>query len=441
MRRIRKVEIWPVALADIVLMCAALYVSILIRFGWNVSIAEVAAHYRYFTPIFVAWLAVFFSYSLFEVSSLRRYVDLVFRLLSAMAVNALIAVAYFYSQPNLSLTPRRFLILEVSVTFLFLLAFRLLLKYLLRSAYLENIYIYAPGSGARVQAAEIAHEITAHSYMGFRFRETIEKLDPDEMPCAQGAATSIVLMSDGIRGDASAVTSMYELRRRGIGFYYHRDFYETLLRRVYLPSLDEVWFVENVDYQRKIVYSAVKRAIDVAAGLVFLVLFAVSYPFVALATRLSSSGPVMFRQKRVGQLGNIFLLYKYRTMVTGDGCTWTTNGDPRITRFGNLLRKSRIDELPQAFNLLSGDMSLVGPRPEQVGIVAELSRIVPFYDERHLAKPGLTGWAQLHTYAGSIEETKLKLEYDLYYIGHRSVMFDLEVILKTVYYMFTFKGR
>jgi lipopolysaccharide/colanic/teichoic acid biosynthesis glycosyltransferase len=128
-------------------------------------------------------------------------------------------------------------------------------------------------------------------------------------------------------------------------------------------------------------------------------------------------------------------------MVTVTDTVWTKVNDPRITTVGKILRKTRIDELPQSINLLKGDISLVGPRPEQPNIVEDLKKHIPFYDERHLVKPGITGWAQLNIYAGSLEESKLKLQYDLYYIKHRSFLFDLEIILKTIYYIFTWQGR
>ena len=122
--------------------------------------------------------------------------------------------------------------------------------------------------------------------------------------------------------------------------------------------------------------------------------------------------------------------------------TWTSVNDPRITSVGKFLRISRIDEWPQFINLLLGHISLVGPRPEQPHLVQELSRQIAFYDERHLVKPGITGWAQINNiYAGNAEETRLKLQYDLYYIKHRSFLFDLEIILKTIYYIFTWQGR
>jgi lipopolysaccharide/colanic/teichoic acid biosynthesis glycosyltransferase len=128
-------------------------------------------------------------------------------------------------------------------------------------------------------------------------------------------------------------------------------------------------------------------------------------------------------------------------MTTATGTSWTEVNDPRITKFGNIMRKTRIDELPQSLNLIKGDISLVGPRPEQMGIVERLRKKIPFFDERHLVKPGITGWAQLNIYAGSLEESRKKLQYDLYYIRRRSLLLDMEIILKTVYYIFTWQGR
>jgi lipopolysaccharide/colanic/teichoic acid biosynthesis glycosyltransferase len=169
--------------------------------------------------------------------------------------------------------------------------------------------------------------------------------------------------------------------------------------------------------------------------------FVVTNPICAALVKFSSPGPVLFVQQRVGEAGKVFKVYKYRTMSGGPTNTWTAVNDPRITKIGKFFRKSRLDELPQCINLLIGNMSLVGPRPEQPHIVEQLKEQIPFYAERHLVKPGLTGWAQLNIYAGSLEESKLKLQYDLYYVKHRGIMFDLEIILKTLYYIFTWKGR
>ncbi|MEK7451733.1 MAG: sugar transferase, partial [Patescibacteria group bacterium] len=136
------------------------------------------------------------------------------------------------------------------------------------------------------------------------------------------------------------------------------------------------------------------------------------------------------------------LIYKYRSMRDGTpNNIWTQDGDPRITAFGKFLRKTRIDELPQCFSLLKGDMSLVGPRPEQVNIAKTLCNEIPFYDTRHMIRPGITGWAQLHVYAGTTEETRKKLQYDLYYLKHKSIIFDLEIMIKTIFHILFLEGK
>ena len=209
-----------------------------------------------------------------------------------------------------------------------------------------------------------------------------------------------------------------------------------------MSQINEIWFLENIDYREKRVYNLVKRLVDLLFGLIGFLIFIITLPVLAALIKFTSKGPVFFVQERVGLHGRLFKVFKYRTMNTGTPTnTWTSVNDPRITRFGRFLRQARLDELPQFVNLIMGNMSLVGPRPEQRHIVGELKRVVPFYDERHLVKPGITGWAQLNVYAGTVEETKIKLQYDLYYIKHRSLLFDLEVIIKTVYYIFTWRGR
>ena len=153
--------------------------------------------------------------------------------------------------------------------------------------------------------------------------------------------------------------------------------------------------------------------------------------------KLDSRGPVLFKQKRVGEGEKVFTVYKFRTMIEGaekaTGPVWSQSGDSRITKFGSLLRKTRLDELPQLFNVLRGNMSFIGPRPERPFFVETLKKQIPYYSERHCVKPGITGWAQVrYEYGDSIEDAIEKLRYDLYYIKYQSISLDLLIILDTV---------
>ena len=168
-----------------------------------------------------------------------------------------------------------------------------------------------------------------------------------------------------------------------------------------------------------------------------LVLVLPLFPLIAVLIKLDSRGPVFYRQMRVGQGEKKFMLYKFRTMVqdseTGTGAVWAQKNDPRVTRVGAFLRKSRLDELPQLFNVLEGDLSFIGPRPERPEFIEELKRIIPYYSERHVIKPGLTGWAQVkYPYGASVQDAIEKLKYDLYYLKNLSFVLDMTIILDTI---------
>lgn len=428
-------KFWGILLPNIILLYAALWLSILLRYSHMPDQATRWAHVEAFSLIFVLWLVVFFIHGLFEIEAFRRFSGLIFNLISAMAVNLLLAIIYFYFQPNLILTPRRFLLILVAVSFVLILAWDLLVKLFIKNRLVEEVYLFSFNN----ELAELESVILEHNYLGYK---VLGHLNQQTLGAAAFGKNSAIILPENLHSSPQIAEQFYQLRTLGVKFYNHKNFYEQLLRRVFLSQLNEIWFLENIDYQEKRFYNLIKRFIDVILGLVGLVFFLISFPFCALLIKLTSEGPILFIQQRVGKKGKVFKVYKYRSMQAGTKTdTWTSVNDPRITKVGKFLRKSRIDEWPQFINLLLGHISLVGPRPEQPHIVEELKKQIPFYDERHLVKPGLTGWAQLNIYAGSVEESRLKLQYDLYYIKHRSFLFDLEIILKTIYYIFTWQGR
>jgi exopolysaccharide biosynthesis polyprenyl glycosylphosphotransferase len=428
------IKFWFLVVPVALLFYVGLWLTIVFRYQDTLGHATASQLLRTFSFIFLLWLVVFFIHGLFETEVFRRYTSLVFSLVSATIVNVLIAVIYFYFQPNLVLTPRRFLLIDVTVTFVLLLGWYLLMKYFLQNKLVEGVYIFSFDGGLR----HLEGEITSHSYLGYK---VLGRLAGGSLGESKVEKNSIIILPDNLHSTPQVSEQLYRLRTSGVIFYNHKDFYELLLRRIYLSDLNELWFLENIDYQEKRFYNFGKRIVDLILGFIGIFFFVVSYPFCALAIKLTSPGPVLFVQERAGKQGKLFKVYKYRSMSGGPSNTWTSVNDPRITKVGKFLRKSRIDEWPQFINLLLGHISLVGPRPEQPHIVEELKKQIPFYDERHLVKPGITGWAQLNIYAGSLEESKLKLQYDLYYIKHRSFLFDLEIILKTIYYIFTWQGR
>ncbi|NJO38756.1 MAG: exopolysaccharide biosynthesis polyprenyl glycosylphosphotransferase [Rhizobiales bacterium] len=181
---------------------------------------------------------------------------------------------------------------------------------------------------------------------------------------------------------------------------------------------------------------AVKRTSDILAASALLLLTLPLFPLVALLVKLDSRGPAIYSQTRAGLHGKPFTMYKFRSMRTdaeAKGAQWAVDNDPRVTRLGKFLRLSRLDELPQLWNVLKGDMSLVGPRPERPEMIVELDEKIPYYKERHGVRPGITGWAQTsYAYTSSIEDTRIKLEYDLYYLKNHSLLLDFVIMFQTI---------
>ena len=431
----KTVGFWLMFLPDIVILYVSLFFALYVKYGHNIDPYTVNAHLRAFSFIFVFWMAVFFSHGLFELGVLRRYTGLFFNLLSAMLVNLLVATTFFYFQPGLILTPRRFLLVQMAAAFVLLIFSHLLLKYFLKNRLVEGLYLFSFNN----ELEELEREIKTQGYLGFKVLGHLNAETLDHIKFTPGDG---IILPENLQSSPGTLAKFYHLRTLGVTFYNHKDFYEQLLRRVYLSQISEIWFLENIDYREKRIYNLLKRLVDIILGILGFLVFLATLPFIAFAIKATSAGTIFFIQTRVGRHGKIFKVYKYRSMKQGTATnTWTSVKDPRITPVGKFLRITRLDEIPQFINLVIGNMSLVGPRPEQPHIVEELKRTVPFYDERHLVKPGITGWAQLNIYASTIEESKVKLQYDLYYIKNRSLLFDLEIILKTIYYIFTWKGR
>jgi sugar transferase (PEP-CTERM system associated) len=246
----------------------------------------------------------------------------------------------------------------------------------------------------------------------------------------------IIIALDDSRG-ALPARELVRLRVKGIEIEDAHSALAALTGRVWLGAVRPSWFVFSGGFRRSPLTVVAKRAIDIASGVVGLVLFAPVMAAIAIAIRLDSKGPVLYQQTRVGLGDTLFEVLKFRSMRTdaekGCGAQWASESDHRVTRVGRVLRKYRLDELPQFLNVLRGEMSLVGPRPERPVFVQQLREQIQFYDERHSVRPGVTGWAQVeYTYGASVEDSYRKLEYDLFYLKNFSIFFDLVIIFRTV---------
>lgn len=303
-------------------------------------------------------------------------------------------------------------------------------RVLLVAGHLEHERLVADLHLEPERSASLGGTLTPEQVLEERSDDLIERTALD---CA---ATLIVLDHHALSDDR-IVAQAARLHESGMRIRSLESFYEEWLGKVPLDELERTSLFFDVSELHDAEYSRTKRLLDIVLALVGMVAFILVTPLVLIGNMIGNRGPLIYRQPRVGRAGEVFTIWKFRTMVDAPaGAThgeWTAEDDPRITSFGGLLRKSHLDELPQMINILRGELSMVGPRPEQPHYVAELSAKLPFYNLRHLVRPGLTGWAQVkYGYAGDEADALEKLQYEFFYLRHQDMRFDIRIILRTI---------
>ena len=257
----------------------------------------------------------------------------------------------------------------------------------------------------------------------------------------------LVDFTDKLLRDPKITEKLLQYKLEGLQYYNYLEFYETYENKLPISHLSPKWFLENTGFE---IYHnnfnlKAKRLLDLLFALLIGIFAAPVIVLAAIIVKLESKGPIFFIQERIGEGNKKFNIVKFRSMTTDaekDGPQWASKNDNRVTKFGKIMRATRIDELPQLWNVLRGEMSFVGPRPEREYFIQQLEKEIPYYNLRHTVKPGLTGWAQvMYPYGASIEDAYRKLQYDLYYIKHHSIPFDVKVLLKTVTIVIFGKGR
>jgi sugar transferase (PEP-CTERM system associated) len=253
---------------------------------------------------------------------------------------------------------------------------------------------------------------------------------------AHGVDRVVVSLADA-RGKLPMDKLLSMKLERGVTFDHLASVYEEYTGKIAVENLRPSWLIFSEGFRKTWFLETAKRAIDVLFAAIGLLLLAPVMPIVALLVKLTSPGPILYHQTRVGRSGRPFMVHKFRSMradaEAATGAVWATSGDARVTRVGRFLRRTRLDEVPQLWNVLVGEMSLVGPRPERPEFVAQLQQTIPFYGFRHGVRPGLTGWAQVrYTYGATVEDALEKLQYDLFYIKHITIAFDLFILFSTM---------
>ena len=435
---------------DVVVFLVSLYLTLALRYFSFPSGALLRAFVVPFLILFAVWIALFFLAGLYGRHTRVFRTRLFGTILYTQILNVALAALFFFVVPVFGIAPKTILFLYLLVSFVLIVFWRVwLFPRLPTGPKLKGILI-ASGPDAEALEAEIRHD-GRYPFMLDSFLDTSRATKPEVIREALRAmennevAFLIVDFSD--KAIATSFPIMYDaaFRKRRFALIDAVELYQEMFERVPLSLLRYEWILENVSSSR--VYDGLKRTVDIFAAALIGLVTLVLYPFVALAIKLDDGGPLFITQTRVGRFQQPIRIIKFRTMSGNDEGNYGKSGvsQLQVTRVGKWLRLLRIDEFPQLWNVLVGDLSIVGPRPELPALVALYGSRIPYYSARNLVAPGLTGWAQLkhdrHPHHGAdIEETREKLSFDLYYLKHRSFVLDLYILLQTFRVVFTARG-
>ena len=411
--------------------------TLLWRYPFGISEAQMNSHIFLFGTIGLVWILFYYSFGLLNLKSYKHFIDLIYALIGANFLALVTATVFFYIQPTLIITPRRFLLVDIFLIFVLSFLWQSFIRWISINTHKQTVYLIDLKNEYTEYKKEFEDSTNGMSIHSISHTELLDLTEKTH----RLHQTSLFIVPSKSNYSTETLQLFAHLHSHGATFIRFDDFYEQTFRRVFTTSINDWWLLEHTHRDHFGIYPVLKRLLDIIFAVIIAIVFLLSFPFIVLLIKIFDPGTIFFAQTRLSINGIPFTIFKYRTMKTGtQNNTWTKNNDPRVTRIGKFLRTTRLDELPQCINILRGDMSLIGPRPEQAGIVKLLKEEIPYFESRHAIRPGLTGWAQLHIYAGNTEETKQKLQYDLYYLKHRSILFDLEIILKTISHLFFLKG-
>ena len=388
-------------------------------------------------------------FDLYDTARLNTRGELYFRLLLVPGLLAFVLAGVSYLRPDFLLgngqTIGRASWLAVGLVILTIAMFgwRIGYSWLVQLPILvERIYVLGTGERAQrlVQGLRQSPELGAEiaSWTGKLEGEvTRESVAAHLMECVKTQKVHRVIVAMPDRRGTIPMQELLDLRMQGVKIEEATSWLEKMSGKIEVENLYPSWLVFAEGFHRGSTFMLLRRALSIVISLLGLILSAPLLPLIMLAIKLDSEGPVLYSQTRVGKGGSIFKVYKFRTMrqdaEASSGPQWAGDNDPRVTRVGRFLRSSRLDEIPQLWCVLKGDMAFVGPRPERPEFVAWLSQQIPYYGVRHMVRPGLTGWAQVkYGYGSTVEDAREKLQYDLFYIKNASIGLELLIVFQTV---------
>ncbi len=400
-------------------------------------------HLPHFIFIFLIFFLVFHINHLYNLRLITSFKKLVRFSLGSLGVSIIFSTLYFYLNVSTNISPRTNLFIFLLIYTFFFLIWRYFFFFKVHKRMGKSQVIII---GNNELTNKLINEINNNPNLGYQLNSVIrnkEDLSKLEEIVKEKNSYQIVF-SGNLNDDIEVRNILFKYLPKKINFFSYPEFYELLTEKIPVEAINQEWFLNNLKEGSKNYYNFSKRLLDVFLSLLFLLITLPFWPIISLLIKLDSKGSVFFEQKRLGSDNKVFYIKKFRSMTTvNNSFSPTEKHDKRVTKIGKHLRSTRIDELPQLINILKGQMSFIGPRPERPEIVSQLEPAIPFYRTRLLVKPGLTGWDQVsgEYHSPSIEDSLEKLQYDLYYIKNRSLYLDINIILKTISIVLGRKGR
>lgn len=420
---------------DLVSLAVSFWLALALRYAEIPSMQVIEAHAVSLAVLSVLWIFVFFIAGLYERHAIVFQKKLPSVILNAQIANSLIAVLFFYFlTPYILVTPKTILVLYLVISFGVIVLWRLIGFSFFGARRQEHAILI--GAGDEMQ--NLFEEVNASRKYNLHFVSSvdlaqIEGIDFKEEIVSRVYSEDISSIVIDLRNEKaeSILPVLYNLIFSGVRFLDMHKVYEEVFERVPLSLVKYNWFLENISSSSHIGYDILKRTMDAVVSLLLWVLLLPFFPLVALMIKLDDNGPALIFQDRIGRNNTLIKIVKFRSMAR------TISGEMAVTRIGKFLRATRIDELPQLWNVIRGELSLVGPRPEIPELVKVYEKEIPYYNVRHLVTPGLSGWGQIKDYnvprgTADVDKTRTKLSYDLYYIKNRSFILDFTIALKTI---------
>lgn len=436
-----KLKVFLFFIADAVALYVGLFITLIIRYGADFYEQFEDAHAIPFTIIFVLWILVFYIAGLYDLRRLRNNLDFLKTLFLCLAVNAAIAVLLFYLVPIFGIAPKTNLLIFIVVFAIIEVFWRRFLNRAMTFGDAPNKVLFI---GTNNVGTEVKNTIKENPQLGYDIKAEMDEKaayasSQEIRTIVEREHINLIVISNQLKQEPKLVAVLYELFATGVTVSDIAAFYELIMRKVPLAEIQETWFLENIAGEVRF-YDSLKRASEFVGALLLGIILIPFEIIIALLVAITSRGPIIYRQVRVGEKGKDFVFYKFRTMrvdAEKNGAQWASKNDARTTPIGGILRASHLDELPQLWNILRGDISFVGPRPERPEFVKKLAERIPYYEARLFIKPGVTGWAQIHHRADLTDaDVAQKLQYDIYYLKNRSPILDWTIILKTLKSLF-----